>query len=130
VDVLVFANSKDPAKDRFSHAIATVSSLSPTFVLEHEPFISLLKNCPHRWKAIVFFVYGPDDFTLALSLKPYLGLSRLIMVLPEWDANRVKAALSLSPSLMTKANGDFNDVIAVLDKISTLAPLYTGPSME
>jgi hypothetical protein len=83
-------------------------------------FISLLKNTAANWRAIVFFVYEPGDLTLALSLKAYLNHSRLIMVLPDWNEERVKAALSLSPSLMTKANGDFSDVVAVLEKIATL----------
>jgi hypothetical protein len=120
VDVLVFTSPGDPAKERFFQAISEVPSLSPKFILEHVGFISLLKNTAANWRAIVFFVYEPGDLTLALSLKAYLNHSRLIMVLPDWNEERVKAALSLSPSLMTKANGDFSDVIAVLEKIATL----------
>lgn len=121
MDVLVFTNSRDPAKKRFFHAISEVPSLSPKFILEHEGFISLLRNNAVHWRAIVFFVYEPDDLTLAISLKAYLSHTRLIMILPDWEEERVKAALSLSPSLMTKANGDFSDVVAVLEKIATLA---------
>lgn len=35
MEVLVFANSKDPAKDRFFHEISKAPRLSPKFVLEH-----------------------------------------------------------------------------------------------
>jgi hypothetical protein len=127
VDFLVFANSKDPAKERFFQAVAQVPRLSPKFVLEQEQFMALLMNGPHHWRAIVFFVFEADDLSLALSLKPYLSLTRVIMVLPDWDANRVKLGLSLGPSLMTKANGDFSDVVAVLAKISTLEPQEGAP---
>jgi predicted protein tyrosine phosphatase len=120
VDVLVFTNPRDPAKERFFQAISEVPSLSPKFVLERERFVALLRNNANNWKAIVFFIYKQDDLDLAHSLKAYLKHSRLIFVLPDWDGERVKVALSLSPSLMTKANGDFSDVVAVLEKIATL----------
>jgi hypothetical protein len=120
VDVLVFTNPRDPAKERFFQAISEVPSLSPKFILEHDGFIALLRNHGANWRAIVFFVYEPDDLTLAVLMKTYLGHSRLILVLPDWEEERVKAGLSLSPSLMTKANGNFSDVIAVLEKIATL----------
>jgi hypothetical protein len=121
VDVLVFTNPRNPTKERFFQAISEVPSLSPKFILEHEGFMSLLRNHAVHWRAIVFFVYEPADLTLAISLKAYLSHTRLILVLPDWDVKRTKVALSLSPSLMTKANGDFSDVVAVLKKIATLA---------
>jgi hypothetical protein len=122
VDVLVFTNSRDSAKERFFQAISGVPSLSPKFVFKRDRFVSLLKNDANHWKAIVFFIHRQDDLDLAHSLKAYLKHSRLIIVLPDWNGKRVKTGLSLSPTLMANANGDFDDVVAVLEKISTLAP--------
>ena len=74
-------------------------------------------NC----KVIVFFAYDQDDLTLALSLREYVIDTRVIMVLPDWEGETVKMGLSISPTLITNANGDFSDVVAVLEKISTIS---------
>lgn len=121
MDVLVFANPKDFAKDRFFHEISKVPSLSPKFVLEHDLFLSLIMRDPVAWRAIVFFAYDQGDLTLALSVRDYLVDTRVIMVLTDWNGETVKMGLSLSPSLIASANGDFSDVVAVLEKISTIA---------
>jgi hypothetical protein len=121
VEVLVFTNPSDPAKERFFQAVSKRPRLSPKFILEPEQFVAFLRKRPHQWPAIVFFVYEQADLDLALSLKAYLRHTRVIMVLPNWDGNRVKIGLTLAPSLMANANGDFSDVVAVLEKISTLA---------
>lgn len=122
VNILVYANSMDPAKERFLRAISKTPRLSPTFVLERDRFVSLLRSTAFNRRAIVFFVYEPDDLDLVLSLTAYLSLTRVIMVLSDWNGETLKKGLSISPSLITKANGDFSDVIAVLDKISTIPP--------
>jgi hypothetical protein len=121
VEVLVFANPKDPAKDRFFHEISKVPMLSPKFVLEHDLFLSLLIRDPVDWRVIVFFAFDPRDLALALSLKDYLIDTRLIMVLSEWNEKTVRTGLTLSPCLIANANGEFSDVVAVLEKISTIA---------
>jgi hypothetical protein len=121
VEVLVFANPNDPAKERFFHAISKVPRFSPKFVLEHERFLSILKKNTIDWRVIVFFAYEQDDLVLATSLRQYLIDTRVIMVLSEWNGETVKMGLSISPSLITNANDDFSDVIAVLEKISTIA---------
>ena len=120
MEVLVFANPKDPAKDRFFHEISKVPRLSPKFVLEHDLFISLIIRDSVAWRAIVFFAYEQEDLTLALSLRDYLVDTRVIMVLSDWNGETVKMGLSLSPSLIANASGDFSDVVAVLEKISTI----------
>lgn len=122
MDVLVFTNPGDTAKERFFQAISGVPTLSPKFVFARDRFVSLLKHNTNHWRAIVFFIYRQNDLDLAHSLKAYFKHSRLIIVLPDWNGERVKTGLSLSPSLMANAKGDFNDVVAVLEKISTLAP--------
>lgn len=121
MEVLVFTNPRDPVKERFLRAMSKMPHLLPTFVLEREQFISLLRNNTFSRKVIVFFAYDQADLTLAVSLKAYLSLSRVIMVLSDWNSETVKIGLSVSPSLITSANGDFSDVIAVLEKISTIA---------
>jgi hypothetical protein len=121
VEVLVFANPNDPKKERFFQAVSKEPRLAPKFILEAEQFTALLRRRTCRWPAVVFFVHEQADLDLALSLKAYLRHTRVIMVLPDWDRNRVKIGLTLSPSLMANANGDFSDVVAVLEKISTLA---------
>jgi len=42
------------------------------------------------------------------------------MVLSGWNGATMKMGLFVAPSLITNANGDFGDVIAVLKKISTI----------
>jgi hypothetical protein len=121
VDVLVFANPKDSAKDRFFHEISKVPRLSPKFVLEHDRFLSLVLRNPVAWRVIVFFAYDQRDLALVLSLRDHLVDTRLIMLLSDWSGETVKTGLSLSPTLIASANGDFSDVIAVLEKISTIA---------
>ena len=44
MEVLVFANPNDPAKERFFHEISRVPKLSPRFVLEPDCFLMLLKK--------------------------------------------------------------------------------------
>jgi hypothetical protein len=121
VEVLVFANPNDSAKERFFHAISKVPRLSPKFVLEHERLISLFNKMKIDWRVIVFFAYDQDDLALALCLRQYAVDTRVIMVLSDWNEETVKMGLSISPSLITNANGDFSDVVAVLEKISTIA---------
>jgi hypothetical protein len=121
MEVLVFANSHDPAVERFFHEISKVPRLSPKFVLEHDRFLTLLKKNKIDRRVIVFFAYDQDDLALALSLRQYVIDTRVIMVLPDWNEETVKMSLSISPSLITNANGDFSDVVAVLEKISTIA---------
>ena len=58
----------------------------------------------------------------ALSLKDYLSDTRVIMVLPDKNGETIRKGLSIRPSFITKTNGDFRDVIAVLEKISSIAP--------
>jgi hypothetical protein len=120
VEVLIFANPKDPAKDRFFHEISKATVLSPKFVLEHDLFQSLLTRNPVDWRVIVFFAYDQRDLALALSLKDYLIDTRLIMVLSNWNQETVKMGLALSPCLIANAKGEFGDVVAVLEKISTI----------
>jgi hypothetical protein len=121
VDVLVFANPKDPSKDRFFHEISKAPRLSPKFVLEPDLFLSLIMRDTLDWRVIVFFAYDQGDLALALSLRDYLVDARVIMVLSEWNGETVKMGLSISPSLIANASGDFSDVVAVLEKISTLS---------
>jgi hypothetical protein len=121
VEVLVFANHSNPAKERFLRAISMVPFISPTFVLKREQFVALLRNNAFNRKVIVFLAHDQADLTLALSLKAYLSLTRVIMVLSEWNGETLKMGLSISPSLITNTKSNFNDVIAVLEKISTLA---------
>lgn len=120
MDVLVFANPRDPEKERFLREISRIPHLSPTFILAHEGLRSLLKSNTFNRRVIVFFAYEPADLTLALSLKEYLSDARLIMVLHQTDAESVKQGLSLSPSFLTYAKSDFSDIVAVLEKISVL----------
>lgn len=119
MEVLVFANPKDAAREHFFHEISKVPRLSSKFVLEHERFITLLKNNTIDWRVIVFFAFDQDDLALALSLKEYLIDKRVIMVLSDWNGETVKKGLSLSPSLIANANADFSDVVAVLEKAAT-----------
>jgi hypothetical protein len=121
VEVLVFANPNDPAKERFFHEISRVPKLSPRFVLEHDCFLMLLKKNKINWRVIVFFAYDQEDLALALTLRQYAIDTRVIIVLSDWNGETVKMGLSISPSFITNANGDFSDVIAVLEKISTIA---------
>lgn len=121
MDVLVYANPKDPAKERFLYAVTRAPSLSPIFALEQKRLMALLKNSTRAWRAIVFFIRGKDDLLLAISLKAYFRDGLVIVLLPEWNGMHLRMGLSLSPSLITKANGDFSDVVAVLEKISTNA---------
>jgi hypothetical protein len=121
VEVLVFANPKDSAKDRFFFEISKVPRLSPKFVLEHDIFLALIMRNPIDWRAIVFFAYDREDLALALSLRDYLIDTRLIMVLADWNKETVDMGLALSPCLIANANGEFSDVVAVLEKISTIA---------
>ncbi|MGD9368365.1 MAG: hypothetical protein PVH87_21880 [Desulfobacteraceae bacterium] len=120
MDVLVFANPVDVSKERFFQKISKVPALSPKFVLEHGRFKSLLMQRALGRRVIVFFAYDQDDLTMALSLKEYLAGTRVIMVLHKVDAETVKQGLSISPCFMTHAKSDFSDIIAVLEKISTL----------
>lgn len=118
MDVLVFADLRDPAKERFLRAISKMPRLTLTVVLGRERFRSLLGKNFFNQKVLVFFAYEPDDLALAHSLREYLSLTRVIMILPDWDGNRVKNGLSLSPSFIANANSDFSDVVAALEKIS------------
>lgn len=120
MDVLVFANPRDPEKERFLREISRIPHLSPTFVLAREGLRSLLRGKAFSRRVIVFFAYEPADLNLALSLKEYLSDTRVIMVLHQTDAESVKQGLSLSPSFLTYANSDFSDIVAVLEKISVL----------
>jgi hypothetical protein len=120
MDLLVFANSVDASKERFFQKISKVPALSPKFVLEHGRLKTLLMQRGLDWKVIVFFAYDQDDLTMALSLREYLAGARVIMVLHKVDAKTVKQGLSISPCFMTYAKSDFSDIIAVLEKISTL----------
>jgi hypothetical protein len=119
MEVLVFTNPKDPAKERFFHEISEVPTLSPRFVFEHGRFVDLIKRSAIDWGAIVFFALEQDDLSLALSLKECLAASRVIMVLQKKDAQMVKQGLSLSPCFITFATSNLGDVVAVLEKYST-----------
>lgn len=120
MEVLVFANPMDAAKERFFQKISKVPALSPKFVLEHAHFKSLLLQKALDWRVVVFFAYDQDDLTMALSLKEHLAGTRVIIVLHKLDEKTVKQGLSISPCFMTYAKSDFSDIIAVLKKISTL----------
>jgi hypothetical protein len=120
MEVLVFANPMDVSKERFFHKITKVPAFSPTFVLEHGRFRSLLMQRVWDRRVIVFFAYDQDDLTMALSLKEYLTGTRVIMVLHKIDAKTVQQGLSISPCFMTCAKSDFSDIMAVLEKISSL----------
>jgi hypothetical protein len=121
MDVLVFTSPDNPSKERFFHEVSKVPRLSPTFVLEPERFVALLKKKTIDWRVIVFFVYDQADLDLGLSLRRYVTDTRVIMVLSDWNDETVRTGLSVSPCLMTHASSDFSDVISVLGKISTLA---------
>jgi hypothetical protein len=120
MEVLVFANPMDVSKERFFQKITKVPAFSPKFVLERGRFKSLLMQRVRDCRVIVFFAYDQDDLTMALSLKEYLTCTRVIMVLNQIDAKTVQQGLSISPCFMTCAKSDFSDIMAVLQKISSL----------
>jgi hypothetical protein len=120
MEVLVFANPMDVSKERFFKKISKMPAFSPTFVLERDRFRSLLMQRAWDCRVIVFFAYDQDDLTMALSLKEYLTCTRIIMVLHEIDVMTVQQGLSISPCFMTWARSDFTDIMAVLEKISTI----------
>jgi hypothetical protein len=96
-------------------------TLSPKFVLEHNLFLSLMMRHTINWRVIVVFAYDQEDLDPALSIRDYLVGTWVIMVLSDWNAETVKRGLPLSPSLIVNANGDCSNVVAVLEKISTVA---------
>jgi hypothetical protein len=118
MEVLVFANPKDASKERFFVEISKVPKLSPKFVLERESFANILMENITDRKVLVFLAYDQEDLSLAISLKDYLIDTRVIMVLPDSQGETVRRGLSMGPSFITDSNGDFKDVIAVLEKIS------------
>ena len=120
MEVLVFANPMDVSKERFLQQVSKVPALTPKFVLEHGRFKSLLMRRPANWKVIVFFAYDQDDLTMAHSIREHLAGIRVIMVLHKIDAKTVRLGLSISPCFITYAKSDLSDIIAVLEKISTL----------
>lgn len=120
MEVLVFANPEDVSKERFLQKISKLPSVSAKFILQRGLFKSALIQKALDWRVIVIFVYDQDDLTMALSFKEYLAGTRVIMVLHEIDAKNIKQSLSISPCFMTYAKSDFNDIIAVLEKVSIL----------
>jgi hypothetical protein len=121
MEVLIFANPMDVSKERFFQKITKMPDFSPKFVLEHGHLKSLLMQPSLAWRVIVFFAYDQDDLAMALSLKEHLNGKRVIMVLRKVNAETVQQGLSLCPCFMTCSQSDFSDIMAVLEKISTIA---------
>ena len=120
MEVLVFANPMDVLIDRFIEKITKVPALSLKFVLEHDRFKLLVRQKTLDRRVIVFFAYDQDDLTAALSVKEHLVGTRVILVLHKIDVMTVKQGLLISPWFITYAKSDFSEIIAVLEKISTL----------
>lgn len=112
MEVLVFANLNDSAKDRFFHEISKVPTLSPKFVLEHDLFLSLMMRNTIDWRVIVFFAY--DQKHLAFSIKDYLIDTRVIMALSDWNAETVEETVKRGPVPISQFNRHRKTVISAM----------------
>jgi hypothetical protein len=65
-------------------------------------------------------LYAPTDDALAtvLPLKDMLRRVRTIIILPDENDVTLARAMQLRPCYLTSANGNMNEVIAVLEKIA------------
>jgi hypothetical protein len=120
MEVLVYINPVDVSKKPFFEQISKAPALSPTLVLERDQFKSLIMQKALDRGAVVFFAYDQDDLAAVLSVKQYMTATQVILVLRKFDAGTVHQGLTMSPCIITHAKSNFNDIVAVLEKINAL----------
>ena len=74
-------------------------------------------------KIAILLVGNDQDLTDFLSLQDLLSELRILLILPNRDSGMVSKAHALSPRYLAYADGDFEDVNAVLTRM--LASLET-----
>ncbi|MCP4576919.1 MAG: hypothetical protein GY846_11610 [Deltaproteobacteria bacterium] len=117
MEVLVYADSHDGAKERLLGEISRKTATDPLLVLDHESFERELR-CRMRFQQIIVYLASLHrDLTLILSIREIMIDTSLILILPDRNPDTVRKGLSLYPRYQTFSDGDFKDVAAVLEKM-------------
>ena len=107
--------------DALASVQTAVAGLTPRVRLEFyrniETFSERLRKPSYESTLAVIVVADKDDLEDISSLRQLLWGMRTILVLPDGDDATIALAHSLRPRLVSKHGDDFEDLVAVLNKM-------------
>ncbi len=98
-----------------------VRAVSPEAIegfIDLDAFSKRLCLAPTCMSIVVLLAATREDLVALQSIKHLLEDTRILLVLPDEDAQTVRMAHELTPRFLTYLDGDFSDLSAVLRKMT------------
>jgi hypothetical protein len=118
--ILVCASTDENIWDKLKESVLDQLPFLKTEVVSSiEALINELSRPLHGVSVVVIFPAGKKEIQDLYQIRGLFDNLRLIAVLQNEEKSLVSAALQLQPSFISYLSDDFDDMEAVLDKIST-----------
>jgi hypothetical protein len=121
--LIVYTSPADNSASLLQHEISKMPFLQAEFIHNHDNLIRSLRSRMVFQSVIVFQAADQNDFLFLESIRNLLFDARLILILPDREKDTIDKGLSLSPRYMTYSNGNYKDVVAVLEKMLKICSL-------
>lgn len=116
--VLYYTSKNSDISVRLLQVIEILATKEQTEIYQSVSSLSLRLREPSPYKEIaVLLADTRDDLLEILSIRDLLEGIRVIIVLPDREADTVSNAYTLFPRYLSYTDSDFNDVSAVLKKM-------------
>ncbi len=118
MEILIYSRIENSQKDTFLKKISQVCNIMPVMVFEFKALFKLMKLRKRADQLIVFFISSHRELDFLDSNRGYLSNTRYIIILPNDEEAMVSRALSLYPRYLSYSHHNFEDVCAVLNKMT------------
>jgi len=116
--ILYYTSTTNGAGERLQEAIESVVQAENTEIYRNlESLIQRLRRPTQLWDVSILCTNSRADFLDLLSIRELLLNLRIILILPDDNAETITKGHTLFPRFLTYANSDFKDVAAVLKKM-------------
>lgn len=118
MNLLIYTSLKNTASKRLINEISDLTARENTEIFNtFNSLVSRGSKLGRDQTIVLLMAATEEDVFSALYYSDFLQDCRLILVLPDRDANTISTGYKLFPRYVSYIDSDFSDVIAVLNKM-------------
>jgi hypothetical protein len=118
MNLLYYTANANGVSERLRKAINSIVPVEQTQVYRSIEGLSRgLLQRPYDMKIAVFLTDSREELLEILAIRDLFHGIRIILVLPDRDGDTVSVGLKLYPRFFTYADGNFEDIAAVMKKM-------------
>ena len=127
--ILVYENTNTEKSTPF---LEKIDKEIPSDMVEmyhnRERLLNRVLRIPNRYNIIVLFCDILDDFKYFISMRDTFRQYRIILVIPDREADTIKQAHQLYPRYLTYSDNSYRNVIEVLKKMVSYINQFSPPT--